>query len=170
MNLSELSEYASPFQEEVLPRQEPQTDTEEMRPAGFLRRALAFTIDCGVILMLFQSLLLAGLYGLQLSESREGLGVSDLGLGLINSLLFIALAYFSFFHAACGQSPGKMILRIKVVTKDLRALSPFRAFIRAVSYFLSGLFFGLGFLITIFDGKKRALHDLLTGTQVILTP
>lgn len=150
-------------------RHENHFHTEAAKPAGFTRRTIAYMIDAVIIVFLFQFFLLAGKMGTLLS-SGEGIGLSGLGGTLFSSLLFITIGYFTFFHTHCGQTPAKMIMRIKVVTGDLETPSPLKAFIRTLGYFVSGLFFGLGFFITIFESKKRALHDLLTGTQVILSP
>jgi uncharacterized RDD family membrane protein YckC len=43
------------------------------------------------------------------------------------------------------------------------------AFRRYCAELLSVLSFGLGYLMVLAP-EKRALHDILTGTQVVLTP
>ncbi|HKI85113.1 MAG TPA: RDD family protein, partial [Thermoanaerobaculia bacterium] len=37
---------------------------------------------------------------------------------------------------------------------------------RLVGYFVSGLIFGLGFLMIAFEASKRGLHDMIAGTYV----
>jgi hypothetical protein len=41
--------------------------------------------------------------------------------------------------------------------------------VRALCYIVSSLFFGVGFLWSLFDAEKRAWHDKLTGTMVLET-
>ncbi len=113
---------------------------------------------------------------LSLAHQADGLGLFDLSaLGSISlgSLFFVQLGYYTFFHTHCGQTPGKMILRIMVVvdgTDTPGPPSPPQAFFRALGLFISASFFGFGFLMSIFGRKKRALHDFLSGTQVLLAP
>ena len=85
----------------------------------------------------------------------------------IGSLLF--LIYFSFFSFYGGQTPGKMILGIRVVTADGLPLSWIRGTFRTFSYYLDLLTLGLGFLMATVPPWKRALHDLVTRTAVIRT-
>jgi len=166
-----MHEHDAAFEEGPFNTKEAPLKKDAARPAGFLRRALAYTIDAAIVLLLLQIFLLVGLFGQRLSGGGiEDLDLSVLGIGLLNNFLFIAVGYFTFFHTHCGQTPAKMILRIQVVNKELQHPSPLQAFVRTLCYFTSGLFLGLGFFITLFEGKKRALHDLLTGTQVILSP
>lgn len=155
----------------ALTQHETHFHAETVKSAGFIRRAIAYLIDCVMIVVLLQFFLMAGKMGTLLSSGEKGLfDISGWGSTIFNGLLFIYIGYFTFFHTNCGQTPAKMIMRIKVITSNLETPSPLKAFIRTLSYFVSFLFFGLGFFIIIFERKKRALHDLLTGTQVILSP
>ncbi len=150
--------------------QEDRLRTDAVRPAGFIRRAIAYTIDAVIIVVLFQFFLFAGSMGLLLSSGAEiNLALSRLGGTLFSGFFFIYIGYFTFFHTHGGQTPAKMILRIKVVTATLETPLPFQAFMRSLGYLVSSLFLGLGFFITVFERKKRALHDLLANTQVILS-
>ncbi|MFQ5596918.1 MAG: RDD family protein [Nitrospiria bacterium] len=137
------------------------------KAAGFLRRAIAYTIDIALIGCLFQAIFFAGITAIHFSN---GIDFSILGTTLMNGLFFIYIGYFTFFHSHGGQTPAKMILRIRVATGNGNAPSLSHSFIRTLAYAISGFFFGLGFFIALFGSKKRALHDLLTGTHVILSP
>ncbi len=143
----------------------------ETRPAGFIRRAIAYSIDLGIIFILFLVFIYWGAMGMQSSGSIDLILLSSTGNLLVLSFVFLYTGYFTFFHAYGGQTPAKMVLRIIVVNKK-NGLPPshLRALTRSLSLSLSHLFFGLGFLLAIIEPKKRALHDLLTGTQVILAP
>lgn len=145
------------------------------RPAGFIRRVIATVIDTIIIGLLFQFFMFAGMAGLSAAglSAVSAFDFSGLGSISLGSLFFIQIGYFGFFHTHCGQTPGKMTLRIIVVSDTTDAFgrpSPSQAVFRALGLFISASFFGLGFLITLFGRKKRALHDYLCGTQVLLAP
>ena len=60
----------------------------------------------------------------------------------------ISLFYWIFFTGNCGQTPGKMLLRIKVVRIDGDNLGYGKAFYReVVGKFLSGIIFAIGYLM-----------------------
>lgn len=145
------------------------------RPAGFIRRVIATLIDALLIGLLFQLFMFSGLAGLSLALGPDGLDTLDfssLGVISLSSLFFVQLGYFTFFHTHCGQTPGKMTLRIIVVsdvTDTFVSPSPAQAFFRALGLCVSASFFGFGLLLSIFGRKKRALHDFLCGTQVLLS-
>lgn len=160
-----------PYEVETFQEPEKGDGAYALRPAGFIRRAIAYSVDIVVLFVLLEVFFVAGLIGLRYSGGGgDASDYSDLGISLLNNLLFIAIGYFTFFHSHCGQTPGKMILRIEVVTKTHKWPSPLQSFFRTLCYLISGFFFGLGFFITAFERKKRALHDHLSGTQVILSP
>ncbi|MFQ5579796.1 MAG: RDD family protein [Nitrospiria bacterium] len=142
------------------------------RPAGFLRRAISFCIDLMIISGLYLVLVLVGIMGIGKAENVGGvLVLSEVFTSFFSGGFFLFVGYFTFFHAYDGQTPAKMILRIKVIAMDGRQLSPLHSALRAGGYFLSGpLSFGFGFLFSIIERKKRALHDLLTASQVVLSP
>lgn len=141
-----------------------------IRPAGFIRRAIAYLFDLLVIFTAFFLFIYSGMMGMRFSGGMDLFLDSGTHGIFILSFLFLYTGYFSFFHAYGGQTPAKMIMRIIVVNKNGLPPSHFRALMRGLSLFLSHLFFGVGFLLVIIEPKKRALHDLLTGTQVMLAP
>lgn len=141
-----------------------------MQPAGFIRRFIAYVIDTCILFTLGLLFIFSGITGLRLSTGIDSFYYEGTGSIFLLSVLFIYIGYFTFFHAHDGQTPAKMIMRIKVVTRQGKAPSLFKAFIRTLGFFLSHLFFGFGFLLILIGHKKRALHDLFTGTQVVLSP
>ncbi|MBW2451552.1 MAG: zinc-ribbon domain-containing protein [Deltaproteobacteria bacterium] len=141
---------------------------QEFDYAGFWIRFVAYGIDSFIIggiqlvLTLALGLSIASLGGL----TSEG----DAAMGVVTSLfgIMLGIAYAVFFIGYCGQTPGKMALRIKVVMTDGRDLSYGRAALReVVGKFLSGILLGIGYLMVAFDSKKQGLHDRLANTFVI---
>ena len=143
----------------------------QLAPAGFLRRALAFSIDLLIVGLLYLILILVGAFGMTLaSDGTIPIGVASTPPSpFITVWFFLFTGYFTFFHSYGGQTPAKRLIRIKVVSLQGEPLSPLQAFIRTVGYSLSALFFGFGFFLAIFEKKGRALHDLISRSQVVLS-
>ncbi|HEY4485174.1 MAG TPA: RDD family protein, partial [Nitrospiria bacterium] len=140
--------------------------------AGFWRRAGAFSLDLFLLnwLTIFFIWIGATAEDLALAASFE----SDLAEPLlelasqynrISSVLF--LGYFSFFTYYGGQTPGKLAWRIRVVTTTGLPLTLLRTVGRTFAYYLSFFTFGLGFLMAAIPPAKRALHDVVAGTEVV---
>ena len=93
-----------------------------------------------------------------------------LGLyGLLVLLQYaIAISYETFFIGKFGATPGKMACKIKVVNPDGGRVSYLKALGRVFGKFLSGLILCIGYLMVGFDDEKRALHDRICNTRVIL--
>ena len=86
---------------------------------------------------------------------------------LVAFLLLQNIGYLVVFTAA-GQTLGKMITRIRVVTVDRAASPDFgRAVIRAALWFVLAVPAGLGLLPALFSRDGRGLHDLAAGTRVV---
>ena len=82
--------------------------------------------------------------------------------------LVIYFGYFTYFHAKSGATPGKRLFGLEVVDEITHErLSILRSLIRTVSYVLSAAPFGCGFLMVLFHPRKKALHDLMVGSEVI---
>ena len=80
----------------------------------------------------------------------------------------ISLGYAVFFTGYCGQTPGKMALRIKVIRTNGSQLTYGRAVKREVlGKFVSSILLGIGYLMVAFDSQKQGLHDKIADTYVI---
>jgi uncharacterized RDD family membrane protein YckC len=87
----------------------------------------------------------------------------DLGLGFGWGAL-----YFSAFTAWWkGKTPGKALMKLRVVRLDREPISLWTAFERYGGYaagFATGL---LGFAQVLWDANRQAIHDRIAGTVVI---
>ncbi len=141
-------------------------------PAGWIQRAVAYLIDQVIVTLLYLIWLTVGLVGAggsgNLRVLMKTVASPAFSAGALWGGLVIFVGYFTFFHAYGGQTPGKMVIRLKVVTADGGDLSILRSFCRALGYFVSSFFFGAGFLLALVPPRKRALHDLLTYSHVVL--
>jgi len=138
-------------------------------PAGFIRRTLAFLIDLFIIQCLYLVLLAAGTLGIQLAIGETTSDHSALSIPFVTVWFFLFVCYFTYFHAYGGQTPAKMILRIRVASLEGGTLPFKEALVRTLGYAVSAFFFGLGFFISLLEKKGRGLHDLISHSQVILS-
>jgi uncharacterized RDD family membrane protein YckC len=79
------------------------------------------------------------------------------------------MVYFTYFHGATGQTPGKMALGLKVIQNTGAPMTFGVAFLRWVGYIISGIILDLGFAWIAFDRKKRGWHDMIAATYVVRT-
>jgi len=148
----------------------------QYRLAGPFRRLPAFLIDVGIrfavaIGAYIAAALIFGTIGL------EGLGV---GLTL---LLWFLLEWFygGLFEALWnGQTPGKRLLGIRVVSIDGRPITPLQAILRNIlreadalpfvcyPYALPIGFYVVGLLTAMLNDRFQRLGDLAVGTMVIV--
>ncbi len=125
--------------------------TPETVSADFFTRLVAIIID-GVILIIPQMVI-----RLILGPALGGL------IGLV-----IGVGYSYYFWTTSGQTPGKMVMSLKVVNAENGALlEPSAALLRYVGYFVSGIALGLGYLWVLWDPKHDAWHDKIAKTKVI---
>jgi len=148
----------------------------EYKYGGFWRRAFAFLIDNAILHFVFASFFVIGIaaLGLGTSFARGNFSLGRLtGLTLAYLVVYhlsmglISMFYFTYFHGIVGQTPGKMILRLKVLQANGQDLKPGIAFLRWVGYIVSGLAFNLGFIWIAFDAQKRGWHDMIARTIVV---
>jgi uncharacterized RDD family membrane protein YckC len=85
-------------------------------------------------------------------------------LELLTVTLF--LLYFAGYHFAHGRTPGKSIVRLRVVDRHGEKPTVSRALVRALVLCLSGYLF-VPLLFIFLHPQRRALHDLAAGTYVV---
>lgn len=91
-------------------------------------------------------------------------GVLAPGAVLLGALWFV---YGSLFHALGGRTLGKRIFGLTVVDRFGVPPRLARSAVRSLlSFFSAGLLF-MGFVLVLFDARRQALHDKLSGTFVV---
>ncbi|TYO97486.1 putative Zn finger-like uncharacterized protein [Geothermobacter ehrlichii] len=136
--------------------------------AGFGLRLVAHLLDC----VAFSLLVLVLAFGLSLIIHLFG-GSHPRALELMGLLaLFVLLtAHWLFavvFIGYCGQTPGKMVTRIRVERADGSEVGYAAAFLReVVAKPISALVLFCGYLMILFDPQHRGLHDKIAGTRVV---
>jgi uncharacterized RDD family membrane protein YckC len=141
------------------------------RKAGFWIRLTAWIADLTCLVLVTIALTFAALTSIYLGGQLGG-EINDQVIALAGYasaaiVLCSGVAYFTIFVGSCGQTPGKMLFRLKVVRVDGQEMTYGRALIRSLCWMLSLLLFGIGFLTIAFTSQKRSLHDMLAGTSVI---
>ena len=82
--------------------------------------------------------------------------------------LVIGVAYYVYFWSSTGQTPGKMVMGLKVLSSETgQLLTMQEAVIRYVCMIVSSIPLALGFLWALWDPKHDTWHDKLAKTKVI---
>ena len=137
----------------------------EGRVAGFISRAVAFSIDAVLIVIIIGALS----WVVTQIERLFEFFVRDVDLAgpYVIAVPFIIVLYYTGQWALTGATIGKWLLGLRVVRADGYPPTFVRSLIRFVGYGLSAIVFFLGYLWVLFDNERRAWHDELAGTWVI---
>ena len=145
--------------------------------AGFNRRVASLIYDALVVIAfamlttvvflgLVQGMLSLGWYSLEGHEDVSALIQTTPTLYYSRSVLLVivSVSFFSYFWTKSGQTIGMRAWRLKVQNPDGKLLTWPQAILRSLTALL-----GLGNVLVLFDIKhKRALQDLLSGTEVLV--
>jgi uncharacterized RDD family membrane protein YckC len=145
--------------------------TDDLRPAGFWIRFAAMFVDglvlMAIIFLILKILVPEGILSGEgaLADKAETLTRALGSVGVLFNL--IPLLYLVGFVGWRGQTPGKMLLGLKIIRVDGEEVGYVRAFVRWIGLAISSLTFTIGYIIAAFTKHKRALHDYIAGTRVI---
>jgi uncharacterized RDD family membrane protein YckC len=134
--------------------------------AGIVTRGLAFGLDVLIVNLGFSGL--AAVAALIASAfTGNGNGLSDQAL-VAGTALWFALGslYLVGFWSLAGQTPGMRFLGIRL-DLEARGLRLGRSVRRLVGMTLAAIPFGLGFLGILFDERRRAWDDRMSGVDVV---
>ncbi len=141
--------------------------------AGFWIRAVAYTIDGFVIVLLLSMLIGIGLFGYSSGSGTDTMNsftysFDESVFSYLNLAVFaLYMAYYTFFIGTRGQTLGKMICGLKVLRVDGGPVGFGQAAIRTLGYFLNHFTLYIGFLWVAIDPRKQGLHDKIAGTVEI---
>ncbi len=141
--------------------------------AGFWRRLAAFLIDGFAIISIYWAIATSWMVasGAPVSRSLEGwYGPSLFNDPLAPLIVPAGAVYFILFWKWRGQTPGKMILNIKVLKYDGTHVTYSTAVLRYLGYIVCFLTLGIGFIILAFDERRQGLHDKMSFTVVVKIP
>ncbi len=152
-----------------IPKSSPRETVVDFSPE---RLKAPFLLRCGALLLDYVLLVSIPVITLVVSRYMGNDGAKLLSNELYSAGWLIAvllgIANFVLLPMFAGQTIGKMLTGIRIVGRDGNPASAGRIALRqTLGYLLTAVSFGLGFLVSIFSGKGRALHDYLAGTVVI---
>ncbi len=150
-------------EDEWLGRIEPPPLRPVERPAAFGDRLEAALVDAGLLLVLDALVI----YFAGRAAQAELAAVLRHWPWLLGFLAFLGLTYAAWFTGTTGQTPGKMLVGLRVVETTGRPPGYPRALLRAALGALGGALLGLGMVPLFFDPARRALHDRLLRTRVV---
>jgi len=82
---------------------------------------------------------------------------------------FIPALYTTIFLVNYQATPGKMAFSLRVITSNQKNITYGIALARFLSEMMSAFFLFIGYILAIFDIKKRTLHDRICNTYVVQT-
>jgi uncharacterized RDD family membrane protein YckC len=134
--------------------------------AGLVTRAAAFGLD-GLLVNLGFSGLAAVAALIASAFTGTGDGVSDAALAVGTTLWFaLGSVYLVGFWSLAAQTPGMRFLGIRLDVEG-RGLPLRRSLKRLLGMFLATIAFGIGFLGILFNERRRAWDDRLSGADVL---
>ncbi|MBN1140520.1 MAG: RDD family protein [Deltaproteobacteria bacterium] len=95
--------------------------------------------------------------------------MADLLIPYFYLFFFLCFGYFTLFHFVSGQTPGKMLCRLRVEDEEGESLDVAQAFLRSAAGLLSLLALGAGYWAILWDSRGRGWNDRLAGTRVVST-
>jgi uncharacterized RDD family membrane protein YckC len=144
-------------------------DLDGVRLASFARRAAAFAVDCLFIVIVVTVCVVGGAS----AAKRLHLLPSNTDIKLVFDLrtwysVASAGLYFGLLtFLGKGQTVGKRLARIRVVSTLHPKISLWHSFERALGYAASALELGFGFLQYFIADNRQTTHDRIAGTIVI---
>lgn len=131
-----------------------------------------FFLRCGAIAFDYMLVIIWPVLGLLVGRSL-GIDGAKLLAGELNNIawlvaILVGLSNIVLLPIASGQSLGKMLAGIRIVAADgsqpgIGSL----LFRQTLGYVITLSSLGTGFLLSAFSSKGRALHDYISGSQVV---
>jgi len=142
--------------------------TGEINYAGFWTRFSAVFLDGILLWIVNTSFSLALGMGFLQGAGRQPAAFGARYMLLVLFQLAIGLSYEVILVGKYGATLGKMACKIRVVTADGGRVSYLRALGRYFAKMLSAFACMIGYLMAGFDDEKRALHDRICNTRVVV--
>ena len=134
--------------------------------AGLVTRAVAFAID--VALIDLAAIIVGIVVGLGISAFELPDVVRTIAV-FVGGVAFVVwwIAYFALFWSTTGQTPGARVMGVRVVCEKGGMLGVGGAIVRLAGMLLAAIPLFAGFLLILFDQRRRGLQDMLARTIVV---
>jgi uncharacterized RDD family membrane protein YckC len=143
----------------------------ESEPVGFWMRVVAYVIDYILLNAIFYLIWGPSSFNFQPPPNINSYAdLMPILMPLLKQMIvgmIVQMIYYVGMNGQFGATVGKLVIGARIVRLDGSRIGFGLAFLRWLATILSGLTCGIGYLIVAFREDKRALHDLIVGTQVI---
>ncbi len=135
--------------------------------AGAVTRLISYVIDSFLVSAIF-SLVTAGAFWLVELFTGENYDASDIG-SVAGGIVFLVWLFLYFWApmSAWGRTLGMAIMGLELVRRDGSRVGAGRVAIRVITFPLSFLLLGLGFIGILVGREHRALQDVFAGTTIV---
>lgn len=138
--------------------------------AGIGSRFLAIALDTliqslAVIVLIVVAAFVVGTRAL--TNRTGGVWISAVAILVV---FVIYSGYFAFFEAIWnGQTPGKRLLKLRVIQESGRPINPYQAVARNLMRLIDSLpvLYGIGCLTVLLNRQNKRLGDFVAGTVVV---
>lgn len=129
--------------------------------ADIFQRAVATIIDQIIISIAIGILVIAGIVGTAVS-----IGALFTAIGIS---YFLWIIYYTYFEGTSGQTIGKRVMNIRVISADGGQLTMLQAFVRNVLRIVDYLptLYILGILLFFVNSERQRIGDMVAGTVVV---
>ena len=139
--------------------------------ATLVDRAVAVIIDsiiAGIITMAI-SIPLFGFTMLSMTAMADPTAIFGSMMGMYGTVFIVWLLYYTYFEGTSGQTPGKKMMKIKVVREDNKPMEFSVALIRNILRFIDAMptLYILGIILIAATEKKQRLGDIVAKTLVV---
>jgi len=86
---------------------------------------------------------------------------------ILLSLFLASIGFYVWFWTHGGQTLGMKTWRIKLVSDDEQDITREQALKRYFAALFSWVVFGLGFIWSLIDSKKRTWHDIFSDSHLV---
>ncbi len=133
---------------------------------GLISRVVAAGVDLSLLLVVLGIFLVIGRLVTGGSASLSAM-LTNLAMPFYLLFVLLALLYVTYLNGSSGQTLGKRLLGLKVLTTHGERLGYVNAFLRFVAMLFSVALLGLGVLAIGLDPNKQGWHDKIARTVVI---
>lgn len=144
---------------QAFPGHDPQHDP----PCGLVRRLASMVYDA----LLVVALLMVAAAVVVVPAGTE---VNPGTVWFQGYLLLVWWLYFAVCWRVGGQTVGMKAWRIHLATGHGTPLGWPGTALRFLGAMVSAAAFGLGYIWSLFDPQRRAWHDILTGSRLVVAP
>jgi uncharacterized RDD family membrane protein YckC len=144
-------------------------DGATQRYVGLATRVIAFVVDAALINLVAIIVAVGAALILSLFHLPDNLKTVLVAVGGAAYILW-TLGYFVVFWSTTGQTPGARVMQIRVITANGGEFKPRRAARRCIGVVLAALPLFAGYVLILFDGRRRGFQDRFAGTLVVEAP